>query len=123
MSRFLIGLGLMGLLLGLGLYSAHAIETIHDPIVQTLEQAAESRDLRQAEVLLQQAKQKWDRHRNSTATLAEHNSLDEIDSLFAQAQAYIEAGQLGDFSAFCLHLAQLLRATAEEHQPTWWNFL
>ena len=123
MGRFWIGVALIVLLLGLGLYSAYAVEASHEPIAQALEQAAESQDPRQAEALLQQAQQKWDHHWHGTAILADHGPMDEIDGLFAQAQAYAKAGQTGDFSAFCLRLAQLIRATADEHQPTWWNFL
>ena len=123
MGRFWIGVGLMVLLLGIGLYSAYAVDASHEPIAQALEQAAETQDSRQAEALLQQAKKAWEHHWHGTAVLADHGPMDEIDSLFAQAQAYANAEQMGDFSAFCLRLSQLIRATADQHQPTWWNFL
>ena len=123
MGRFLIGVGLLALLLGLGLYSAYAVDASHEPIAQALEQAARTQDPQQAEMLLQQVQQKWEHHWHGTAVLSDHGPMDEIDSLFAQAQAYAEAGQMGDFSALCLRLSQLIRATADEHQPTWWNFL
>lgn len=119
MSRFLIGVGLMAVLLGVGLYSAYAIENSHEPIAQTLEQAAQARD----PMLLTQANQAWERRWHGTAILSDHGPMDEIDSLFAQAQAYAQAGSMEEFAALCLRLSQLIRATADEHQPTWWNFL
>lgn len=123
MGRFWIGIGLLAFLLALGLYSAYAVEASHEPIAQALEQAAEIQDPRQAETMLQQARQNWAYHWHGTAALADHGPMDEIDSLFAQAQAYAKAGQMVDFSALCLRITQLIRATADEHQPTWWNFL
>ena len=119
MGRFWIGVGLMILLLGIGLYSARAVEASHEPIAQTLEQAARETNPR----LLEQAKQAWEGRWHGTAVLADHTPMDEIDSLFSQAQAYARSENWEDFAAFCLRLAQLIRATADEHQPTWWNFL
>ena len=119
MSRFLIGLGLMAALLSLGLYNAHAIEKSHEPIALTLEQAAREADPR----LLENARQAWDTHWHGTASVSDHAPMDEIDGLFSQAQAYAKAGNTDHFCALCLKLAQLVRATADTHQPTWWNFL
>lgn len=123
MGRFLIGLGLLLALLGIGLYSAWAMTEVHTPIAEKLEQAAETADQIQATALLQSAQAAWDHHWHSTAVLAEHAPMDEIDSLFAQADAYAKAGQMGDFSALCMRLSQRIRAAAESHRPTWWNFL
>ena len=122
MWRFLFGVGLLAALLGIGLYSAHAIEKGHAPIAQTLEQAAQA-SAPEAKILLEQAKEEWKRHWHGTAALSDHSPMDEIDSLFSQAQAYAWEEHMADFSAFCLRLAQLIRATADEHQLTWWNFL
>ena len=119
MSRFLIGLGLMGVLLGLGLYSAHAIKENQEPIARSLEQAAREVDLQ----LLEDAQQAWDAHWHGTATISDHAPMDEIDGLFSQAKAYAQQGNTDLFCALCLKLAQLIRATADAHQPAWWNFL
>ena len=122
MWRFLFGIGLLALLLGIGLYSAHAIDKGLEPIAITLEQASQAA-APEAKVLLEQARGEWERRWHGTAALADHSPMDEIDSLFSQAQAYAWEEQMADFSAICLRLAQLIRATADEHQPTWWNFL
>ena len=123
MGRFCIGIALMAVLLGIGLYSAHAIEQSHEPIAALLEQAAQAADPEQAAQFLQQANDRWKRRWHGTAVLSDHGPMDEIDSLFSQAQSYAQTGKREDFSAFCLRLAQLICATADEHQPTWWNFL
>lgn len=123
MGRFFLGLGLLLGLLGLGLYSAWAIDDTHTPMAQVLEQAARQQEQSVALQLLEEARRDWKRHLHATATLAEHGPLEEIESLFSQARAYVQAGQMGDFSAICLRLSQLIRATAESHRPTWWNFL
>lgn len=119
MGRFWIGVGLMAVLLGAGLFSAHSLERSQEPIAATLEQAAQTRDPK----LLRQARQAWNDRWHATAVLTDHNPMDEIDSLFSQAEAYAQANQMGDFSALCLRLAQLIRATTEGQKATWWNFL
>ena len=119
MSRFLIGLGLMGLLLSLGLYNAHAIEKSHEPIALTLEQAAREADPR----LLENARQAWDAHWHGTASVSDHAPMDEIDGLFAQLDAFREAELWGDFSACCLRISRLVEAMAEAHSLSWWNLL
>lgn len=123
MGRFWIGAGLLVLLLGLGLYSAWAMDGVHTPIADQLEQAAATPAPEQAAALLQAAKEAWDAHWHNTAVLAEHEPMDDIDSLFAQAEMFARTGQMGDFSAMCMRLAQRIRAAAESHKPTWWNFL
>jgi hypothetical protein len=123
MDRFWIGVGLMAALLVAGLFSAQIIDDTHAPIAATLEQAAQATAPEAATALLEVARQEWDAHWHITAVLADHNPMDEIDSLFSQAQAYLQAEQMGDFSALCLRIAQLIRAAAESHKPTWWNFL
>ena len=126
MNRFWLGVGLLLALLGLGLYSAHVMEETNLPIAQTLEQAAQyaqDGQLDRGAALLEQARQQWDSRWHSTAVLADHSPLDDIDSLFAQAKAYAQAGQSGDFAAFCMRLSQLIEATSESHSANWWNFL
>ena len=123
MARFWFGVGLMLALLAVGIYSVYAIGCASEPIAKTLEQAATAGEPARREALLDQAKQAWDHHWEGTAVVADHGPMDEIDSLFAQAKAYAQAGQWGDFSAFCLRLSQLIQATAEGQKATWWNFL
>ena len=123
MTRFWIGIALMALLLATGLYSVHTIEASHRPIIQALEQSAQTQDPEEASALLRNARRKWENHWHGTAVLSEHRSMDEIDSLFAQAEGYADGGKTADLHAACRRLAQLIQASADEHRPTWWNFL
>ncbi len=123
MGRFWIGIGLMAVLLGLGLYSSMAMDDVHTPIAHQLEQAAAMQDPEKAAQALQKAKTAWDDHWHRTAILAEHAPMDDIDSLFAQAESFAKSNQMGDFSAMCMRLSQRIRAAAESHRLTWWNFL
>ena len=123
MGRLWIGIGLMTVLLALGLYGATAMDGVHSPIADQLEQAAAMQDPDAAARALQAAKSAWDQHWHRTAVLAEHEPMDDIDSLFAQAESYASSNQMGDFSAMCMRLSQRIRAAAESHRPTWWNFL
>ena len=126
MNRFWLGVGLLLVLLGLGLYSAQVMEDTNLPIAQTLEQAAQyaqNGQLEQGLAMLEQARQQWDSQWHDTAVLADHGPLDDIDSLFAQAKVYAQAGQRGDFAAFCMRLSQLIEAASESHSANWWNFL
>ncbi|MBQ3251899.1 MAG: DUF4363 family protein [Oscillospiraceae bacterium] len=123
MGRFWFGVGLMILLLALGMYCAQAVTNSHEPIAQLLEQAAMTPQQEDAAQLLKKARQDWDHHWNGMAILSDHGPMDEIDSLFAQAEAYARQGLAEELSALCMRLSQLVRATAENHSPTWWNFL
>ena len=123
MVRFWFGVGLMALLLATGLFGSWAMDTSHEPIAQALEQAAVVTDQAQASDLLHNARQDWEHHWKATAVLAAHDAMDEIDSLFALADAYADSDQTADLRAACQRLAQLIRASVDDHKATWWNFL
>lgn len=126
MSRFWIGVTLLGVFLFLGLWVAWAMNDIHEPICQSLEQAADAAlagDLETGAALASDAKNTWDRHWRGTASAADHAPMDDIDSLFAQVQIYAQAGKTADFAAGCGRLAKLIAAIGEAHSPGWWNLL
>ena len=123
MWRFWIGIGLMAVLVAVGSYSAWAVNDVHTPIAETLEQAAAATDRMEANALLEQASQDWEHHWRSTAIVTDHAPMEEVDGLLAQAKSYGQSGKMADFSALCLRIAQYIRATAESHKPTWWNLL
>ena len=122
MWRFLFGIGLLALLLGIGLYSAHAIDKGLEPIAITLEQASQAA-APEAKVLLEQARGEWERRWHGTAALADHSPMDEIDSLFALLEKYADAGLTGEFAAHCSRIAQLISAVGGAHSFNWWNLL
>ena len=124
--RFWYGLGVLLVMLGLGLWTARAIENRQQPISKTLERAAQvalEGDIEQGAVLVSHAKEAWGQARGLTATAADHGPMEEIESLFAQIQIYAQAGEQTDFSAYCTRLAQLVAAVGEAHKLSWQNLL
>ncbi len=126
MRRFLLGAGLLALLLALGLWISFSMNRLHRTISQTLTEAAQltlSGELDAGHDLAQGAQQVWDSHWHSTASVADHAPMDEIDGLFAQLETYAQAGQTAAFAANCTRLATLIEAVGEAHSLTWWNLL
>lgn len=124
MGRFLGGVGILLACLALGIWVGVVMDARHESISQTLRQAADesmSGNLEQGIALAEEAQQQWDKHWHSSAALADHAPMDEIDSLFAQLQIYGLAGQTVDFASFCTRLAKLVSAMGETHSLTWWN--
>lgn len=124
MVRFWLGAGLLAAFLGFSLWVGVAIEQTQDPISAQLEQAAAAclqGDPREGYRLAQQAHTTWQTNWHWVAAVSDHAPMDEIDSLFAQMDFYAQAGQTGDFAAYCTRLAQLVLAVAEAHSLHWWN--
>jgi len=126
MGRFWLGIGLILSLLVLGLWNAAAMDQLHRPISQTLEKAASlslSGEAEQGFALAQQAKDHWQQHWRSIASVSDHTPMDEIDGLFAQMERYAQAGDPVEFAAHCARLALRIDAVGDAHQLTWWNLL
>lgn len=126
MPRFWFGVGLLLLFFAVGLWVCAVTDGIQQPISDALQQAstqALAGDLPGGIASAQHARKLWQSHWNATAAAADHAPMDEIDSLFAQLEAYAAAGAAADFAAGCARTALLIEAVAEAHRPTWWNFL
>ena len=121
---FWSGALILALLLGLTLSISWAMDAIHTPMEQALEQAADAAltgDVDQARQLGTQAKHRWDRFRKAVAVVADHSPMDEIDQLFAQMQAYAQAEEETELASCCAQLAWLVQSMADAHILTWWN--
>lgn len=126
MVRLALGICLLAAFLGLGLWVNSFMDNTHTPISQTLEEAVEkclSGDLEAGAELAQKAKALWQENWPKIASFSDHAPMDEIDSLFAQAETYARAGIATDFAALCARLSQLISAMSEAHSPFWWNLL
>lgn len=124
--RFWYGVVLLVLFLALGQLTAWAMQRAQQPVQHTLEQAAASAlqgDMDRGVALAQTAKQAWERHRPLTATVADHEPMEEIDSLFAQVEIYAQTEQNTEFAAYCTRLARLVEAIGQTHKLTWQNLL
>lgn len=124
--RFWYGLGVLAVLLVLGLWTAHGMQRLNQPVTDALEQAAQAAvdgDIAKGVALAEQAQALWQQHRGRTTAVADHGPLEEIDSLFAQVQIYADTGKTADFAAYCARLAKLVAAVGEAHGMNWQNLL
>lgn len=126
MSRFWLGLGLLLATLALGLWIGSAMTDTHNTVCDTLTQAAEkalSGDIDAGMRLAKQAQQLWQKRWNTTAAVADHSPMEEIDGLFAQLESYARTGHEEEFAALCSQLSKRVRAMGEAHSLTWYNLL
>ena len=126
MARFYLGVFILLLFLVLGLWIGHTLEDIHTEIASTLEVAADaalSGDFEKAENLAASAKKDWEKSWHGSATVADHEPMDEIDGLLAQLPCFSRSHNWGDFAACCTRCSLLVQAISEAHSLTWWNLL
>ena len=124
MNRFWLGVGLLVLFLVAGIWSTVFLDTVHEPISETLEQATEqiiAGDLDEGIRLSQQARQKWRSCWGVTALVIDHDPVEQIDALFAQMEVCGKAGFEEEFAAACASASALIRAVSNAHGFTWWN--
>ena len=124
--RFWYGIGILAIFLGLGLWAAWGMETMHRPVSAGLDQAVRAAledRMPEAIGLLEQAETAWQQHRGLTAALADHAPMEEIDSLFSQTRIYGKSGNQTEFAAYCGRIARLVEALGEAHGLNWQNLL
>lgn len=126
MTRTVIGFLILISLLVSGLLVQQEMTHIHRPVSQTLDLSAEraaENDWETARKLSRQAQSTWETHWKFSAAFADHNPMEEIDSLFARAQVSCQQEDVLEYAATCRELARRLDAMAEAHTLTWWNLL
>lgn len=126
MKRLWIGIGLMTAFLVLGIFSTVSMTRIHEPISHCLERASQAAldgRFADAAALARDARLQWQEHRKCTAALADHTPMEEIDSLFAELEVYIQMDEPVHFAACCARLSTLTQAVGEAHSVSWWNLL
>ena len=105
MPRGWLGAGILLLFLILGLVVMAAMDSAHLATGQMLEQAADKSldgDMEGAATLAMAAKVRWERQHHSTAAVADHNPMDDVDRLFAQMEVYAQAQEAPHFAACCI---------------------
>lgn len=126
MNRFWIGVGLLLALLGASLWAMFAMDHSHGEISDTLQRSAEAAQAgnwEQADRLSHSANHQWEENWRFSAAMSDHTALDEIDSIFAQAEVYRQSRNAADYAAACARLAKLIEALEEGHDLSWWNLL
>lgn len=126
MTRGWFGMAILIVFLALGFVTAGVMDNAHIPTEKLLAQAAEKTldgDFEEGVTLGLEAKSRWDRHWNGTATVADHSPMDDVDALFAEMEVYAQAEEKPHFAACCQELSQRIQAMAGAHRFSWWNVL
>lgn len=126
MARGWLGVGILIVFLALGFVTSAVVDNAHLPTEELLFQAAEktlSGDFAGGVALGMEAKSRWERHWNGTATVADHAPMDDVDALFAEMEIYAKTEEKPHFAACCKELSQRIRAVAGAHRFSWWNIL
>ena len=126
MKRGWLGAGILVFFLVLGLVISALATKSHTPTSDLLERAAEKTlagDFETGILLGMEAQKRWKKQWNSTASIADHSPMDEVDALFAEMEVYARSGEQPHFAACCKELARRVRSFADVHRFTWWNVL
>lgn len=125
MKRLWQGIALLLVLLLIGIGITAAMDSIHSDTAAQLSRAAEAaRDGNwdTAAGLLSQSKAAWEKHWVLTATAANHGPMEQIDSLYAMLEVFVQ-GQAPQFPAVCAQLSKLTEAVGEAHRFSLENLL
>ena len=126
MKRCWFGLGLLILMLVGGLLVTRTMGGSHSRLAHQLEAVQESalaEDWDTAQALFQNAKAIWLDRWHFSAAFSDHEPMEEIDGLFAQAEVYLRCREKEALAATCGELAQMANAMGEAHALNWWNLL
>lgn len=124
MKRFVLGISLLVALLAGSLVVRKRMEQLHSPVVRELRQALSmaaegAGDGAVAAVKL--AKTQWDENWKFFAAFADHEPMDEVDSLFSAVGQYLPDSE--EFKACCQQLIQRTAAVVRDQAVSWWNLL
>lgn len=126
MTRGIIGILILVLLLAAGLFVQWTMVSLQAPITGELIQAAQAaarEDWATAKRHQETAQRGWGRAWRLTAAFADHQPMEDVDSLFARLPIYAAEEETAEFSAGCRELARRVKAMYEAHSLTWWNLL
>ena len=126
MKRMYIGVGLLAVILASAIALSAAFPAMHMPLAETVEKAAEAAlagNWNEAQVLVTKARQEWERIRDFSAAVADHEPLEQMEGLLTQLEVFGQRKDALDFAAVCRQLAALAEAMADSQRITWWNLL
>ena len=124
MKRFWIGVGILAAVLAVGIWAGERMQRVHLPCALDLEQAAGcamAADWTSAGLLGDRARESWMHNRKISASVANHQIMDEIDAAFEELEIYRAREETSAYSARCLYLAERLRDLGSSYRLNWWN--
>ena len=119
MNRFRIGVGLLIVLLVVCVFSQLRMAAIQKPIAAEVARAeayAAIEDWPRASAAAAQARAAWEKNRTFVASLADHQPLEDIESLFAMLAAYADERDETEFRAACQDLNRRILAVKEAQE-------
>ncbi len=126
MKRMWIGIGLLAVVLIGGVWSGKRMMNTHLPCAEDLEHAAAcamAEDWGSAGALAEKARDTWQQNRKISASVTDHEPMDEIDAIFEELEVYRAREETAAYSAGCMYLAEQLRDLGNSFRLSWWNIL
>ena len=126
MKRLYIGIGFLAVLLAVGIGITVAFARLHEPLSEDLRAAietAEAGDWETTDELVTKIRGDWERCRNFTAAVADHEPLEQMESLLAQIEVYARHRNVEEFASSAAALARMAAAMANSQSISWWNLL
>ena len=126
MKRCWFGLGLLILMLVGGLLVTRSMDRNYSRMSHQLaaaREAALAEEWNTVRALLEDAKDTWQARWHFSAAFSDHEPMEEIDGLFAQAEVYLKCREREALAATCGELAKMAEAMGEAHALNWWNLL
>ena len=125
MKRMWIGVGFLLFLLVAGIFVTLWAVSFHSRLESQLTDAvgaAAAENWDTAQILFHSAESRWEDRRKLTAVIADHDPMEEIDSLFSQMEIYLRLRDQNGFSSTGAQLASRVRAMSDSQSISWWNF-
>ena len=126
MKRCWFGLILLLVLLVLCAGSSRYMTRVHEPLAQTAGEAAEyalEGDWGNALSVTRKIRSQWEDRWGIIAAIADHEPMEQVNSLLAQLEVFAASGDTLGFASTCAALSAALDALADISSLTWWNFL
>lgn len=119
MGRFRIGVGLLAVLLALSIGAQLGMGAMEKPLLQALNNAmeqAQQENFAAAGAEIARAQETWQRTRDFSAVLADHQYLEDIDAQLAMLAIWAEGEEKRDFLTLCADTVLRIRAVADAHR-------
>lgn len=126
MNRLWLGLCILAILLSLGGVTTYGMEQICSPISDALASAAalvQEGQWQQARDLSHKAQKRWEQWHNLTASVTDHEPMEEMDALFAALEIFANQKDTQRFAESCARLSALTDAVSDAQSAYWWSIL